>query len=371
MLKTSPKFKHNLARIIPFGVIWVVIGWLTLFTEYAMVAVMDEQEAPASAISLSAEVITFASISVFLIGCLVGALEVTYINKFFIRSSFPKKMLSKLGIYTVLLLILVFVTYMIAASIDLNTSVFSTEVFEKYTTFFFSITNVSTSIQIAFSLGVSLLYYEISDNLGHNVMVNFFIGKYHQPVVENRVFMFTDMKDSTAIAEKLGHITYFEFLRSYYDELSDAIINNYGEVYQYIGDEVVISWKTNGKNAFANGVQCYVDMKKVLASKKEFYMTEYGVCPDFKAGVHYGEVTTGEIGALKKEIFFTGDVLNTTARIQSLCKEYGVDFLSSGRFVKKLPKEFMYKVKALGKTKVKGKEETLALYTIVDATAQG
>lgn len=364
LLAISPKFKRNLAQIIPFGIIWVLIGWLTLWTEYAVVSQMDEVKWPESAISWSTEIIVFVSISVFLIGCFVGLLEITFINRLFIKSSFPKKILSKLFIYTILLGILVFITYMIAASIDLDQPIYSEDVFDKYLIFLFSITNVSTAIQISFSLALSLLYAEISDNLGYNVLLNFFTGKYHKPVIENRIFMFTDMKNSTAIAEKLGNVEYFDLLRSYYDDLSDAIVNNYGEVYQYIGAEIVISWNSKKEQVVERSLQCYFDMKSDLAKRRDYYLKTYGLFPDFKAGIHIGEVTTGEIGALKKEIFFTGDVLNTTARIQGLCKNYGVDILTSEDLIQNLIQTETYLAENLGEAALKGKENKLNLYTI-------
>ena len=77
-------------------------------------------------------------------------------------------------------------------------------------------------------------------------------------------------------------------------------------------------------------------MKESLLKRKSSYGDNFGGYPDFKAGLHCGEVTTGEIGALKKEIIFTGDVLNTTARIQGLCNTLGVDFLISGALLKNL-----------------------------------
>ncbi len=51
--------------------------------------------------------------------------------------------------------------------------------------------------------------------------------------------------------------------------------------------------------------------------------------PEFKAGFHIGKVITAEIGVIKKDIIFTGDVLNTTARIQGLSNTYEVDMITS------------------------------------------
>lgn len=219
-------------------------------------------------------------------------------------------------------------------------------------------------VQLSFHLLVSLLYAEISENLGQNVLLNFFTGKYHKPVAETRIFMFADMKSSTTIAEQLGHIKYFELLKAYYFDLSNAIVKNHGEVYQYIGDEIVISWKLKAGFDKNHCVRCFFDMKSDLLKKKNNYLKKYGVFPDFKAALHFGEVTTGEIGALKKEIFFTGDVLNTTARIQGLCNEYSVDLLVSKALIDRLDLNDDYVVQDLGKPQLKGKIDALDLVTI-------
>jgi adenylate cyclase len=58
--------------------------------------------------------------------------------------------------------------------------------------------------------------------------------------------------------------------------------------------------------------------------------------PEFKAGFRYGKVTTRKIGVLKKGIFFTRDILNTTARIQAGCNEFGTDILTSEKLISQL-----------------------------------
>ena len=117
--------------------------------------------------------------------------------------------------------------------------------------------------------------------------------------------MFLDMRSSTALAEQLGHVRYFKLLREYYNDLSDAIVDHYGEVYQYVGDEVVISWPSSLGLKSKNCIRCFYAMKERLRNRAAHYMKKYGVTPTFKAGLHCGKVTVGEIGALKKDIFFT------------------------------------------------------------------
>ncbi len=361
-MKLTAITKRNIARIIPFGIIWLVFSILFLWIE--AVAIGNQDNKLDTAIRLETDIVIFALILVTIIGLLVGLVEVMFLNRLFEKKSFFVKIISKFLIYAIFFFLIILVNFQIAASMELNTSLFDKRVWDKYVVFFFSPTNASAMVQLSFQLLASLLYTEISENLGQNVLLNFFTGKYHKPVAETRIFMFADMKDSTSIAERLGHIQYFEFLKSYYFDLSNAILRNRGEVYQYIGDEIVISWKLKNGLERNHCLNCFFDMKADLLNRKNAYLEKYGVFPDFKAGLHFGEVTTGEIGALKKEIFFTGDVLNTTARIQGLCNEYGVDLLISKNLIDQLDVEDKYSAQFLGKPLLKGKIDALDLVTV-------
>jgi len=361
-MKLSAKNKYYLKRILPFGIIWLIIAWAFLWTEYAILG--DIENTPVSAIRITPIIVVFASISVFFIGCFIGIIEVLYINRLFAKKSFPKKLLGKFVLYSILMFLLMFIFYMLAASIEMKVSVFSKAVWNQYMVFFFSMTHISTAIQLLFSLVFSLVYAEISENIGQNILYNFFTGRYHKPVDESRIFMFVDMKDSTTIAEKLGHKTYFKLLRDYYQSFSDAILKNYGEVYQYVGDEIVITWKLNKGLTKNHCVECFFDMKTALSKHRKTFQKKYNTIPDFKAALHFGQVTTGEIGALKKDIFFTGDVLNTTARIQGLCNKYEVDLLVSKNLIDQLDLEDKYSVQILGKPQLKGKIDALDLVTV-------
>jgi len=341
-----------------------------MWTEYAVMT--DQTKTLESAIPITPTIFLFAVVSIFLVGCLVGVIEVFYVYRLFVNQSFPKKIIGKFILYTVVLSILVLILYMLAASIVSNEPVFSKSIWEQYVAFFFSITHISTAIQLLFSLLVSLFYAEISENLGQNILRNFFTGRYHKPVVEKRIFMFVDMKDSTAIAEKLGHEIYFSLLKDYYRSFSNAIIKNRGEVYQYVGDEIVITWPLKKGLEKLQCIQCFFDMKNALEGKQQKFNKRYQIVPNFKAALHFGAVTTGEIGALKKDIFFTGDVLNTTARIISLSSQLGHDFLISETLLKEFDKTIKqqqdlserFKVTNLGIQSFKGKTNELQVFSI-------
>ena len=89
------------------------------------------------------------------------------------------------------------------------------------------------------------------------------------------------------------------------------------------------------------------------------------IVPKFKAGLHYGVVMVGEIGIVKRDIVYSGDVLNTAARIQSKCNELGKDIIISKYLIEKLePLPNPFKSIALGEMELRGKEKSVMLYTV-------
>jgi adenylate cyclase len=257
------------------------------------------------------------------------------------------------------------ITSIISNSIEQQTSVFNKQVWNNVRAFLSNYAFLSVGVYMAAIIVVSQFYAEIGESIGQGVLANFFTGKYHVPAEEERIYMFLDMKSSTTIAESLGHVKYFEMLREYYSDLSDPVIKYSGEIYQYVGDEIIVSWKLKSGLQNNNCVECFFAMKAAIQKQTEKYNNKFRLLPEFKAGFHFGKVTTGEIGVIKKEIIFTGDVLNTTARIQGLCNMYKVDILVSADLIKMLNLDAQFQIKSLGENELRGRDEKIELFTIL------
>lgn len=211
---------------------------------------------------------------------------------------------------------------------------------------------------------LTILFLFIRDKFGPITFVNFLKGKYLRPKREERVFMFMDLKSSTAIAERLGEERYFNFLNDTFSIATPGILVTQGEIYQYVGDEIVISWLIkNGVNR-ANCIRCYYEMIELLEDESAYFDETYGTQPLFKAGLHFGHVITGEMGIVKREIVYSGDVLNTASRIQSLCNEMNTDILISNNLMKQIDLQFLDKeFKSVGNITLKGKQQKIELVT--------
>jgi adenylate cyclase len=359
-----PKTKRNIARIIPFGVIWLIFSLVYSQLEKGLLGELNYYPATGNPYNFSRNIFV-TPISALITGLLIGTIEIQYFNKLFIQKSFGKKIIFKSIIYLGIIISFLLVLTAIANSIELQTAIFNKQVWDNVWAFFSNYAFLSVGVYMAAIIIISQFYAEVSENIGHVVLANFFTGKYHNPKEEERIYMFLDMKSSTTIAEKLGHVKYFEMLREYYSDLSNPIEKYSGEIYQYVGDEIIVSWKLKNGQQDNNCIECFFAMKAAIRKQTKKYDVKFGLLPEFKAGFHFGKVTTGEIGVIKKDIIFTGDVLNTTARIQGLCNTYKVDILISGTLIKMLNLHSQFQIKTMGENELRGRNEKIELFTIL------
>jgi len=179
--------------------------------------------------------------------------------------------------------------------------------------------------------------------------------------------MFLDLKSSTAIAEKLGHRQFFEFLRDVYQDITAPVAEYGGEIYQYVGDEVVLAWTPERGSSNANAVRCFFAIEEALDARRQDYLGTFDVAPTFKAGIHVGAATVGEIGVLKKDIVYSGDVLNATARIQGECNRYRVSLLASEDLLAMVAASDAFHAVSIGELTLRGRSKPLSLSVVLPA----
>ena len=131
------------------------------------------------------------------------------------------------------------------------------------------------------------------------------------------------------MAERLGDLIYSQVVAKIFYDISEAILAWKGQVYQYVGDGVIVSWPLAQGVKDATCVRCFFDMIALLEAKSERYRTRYGTAPSLRGGLHGGSVVTTWVGEAKKELAFHGDTLNTTARIQDVASRLDRTLLAS------------------------------------------
>ena len=299
----------------------------------------------------------------FIAGVLAGILLVTVNSRLFRRRSFRFAMGTTLISYVLIFLLVSFVGIFVNSFITEGKEI-SYDTMKIALGFVFDTTSISYFMLWGFITLATLFLLQVNDKFGPGMLLKFLAGNYHHPKKEERIFMFMDMRSSTSIAEKIGNEQYFHLLNDLFSDITNTILNNEGEIYQYVGDEIVISWSMKKGIRNANCLRCFTQIQEKLAVLRPMYEQKYKVMPEFKAGLHYGLVMAGEIGVIKKDIIYSGDVLNTTARIQEKCNQYKVDILISKETFDLLPNTHGYELIPLGSIELRGKEQKIDLNTV-------
>lgn len=222
---------------------------------------------------------------------------------------------------------------------------------------------VIIAVHLIVATGMSRVLIEIDHKLGPGNLWKMLSGRFFKPREEERIFMFIDLKSSTSFAEKIGHLEYSRFLQNCYQDFS--IVDRYrADIYQYVGDEVVVSWNPKKGTKNDNFLKAFFAFTDLLKKKTDYYQKEYGITPFFKAGANIGPVIITEVGDIKREITYHGDTLNTAARIQEKCNELNAQLLISEPLYKLIKNKEAYRIDDVGTIHLKGKGKDVRLYRV-------
>jgi adenylate cyclase len=290
-------------------------------------------------------------------------------NKFIARSplykkSFGKIILIKSGIYILSIIVITGLIYGVYIIFDIIPFGFN----EFIESGFLRSPLVFVTFLYFGSLIVLTNFFILTNRkFGPGNLFLIFLGKYHQPKVEDRIFMFIDLKASTTYAEQLGHIRYSKLIQSCFHDLNYVVKKYKADIYQYVGDEAVLTWTTKNGLKDLNCIHIFFAFQDKIKTHASFYKKRYGIVPEFKAGLNAGQVTVAEVGDIKREIAYHGDVVNTGARIQHLCNDYMVHLLATEDFIMRVKNMVGYQSTLMGTVSLRGKQKEVAVYAISEA----
>ncbi|MCA0359649.1 MAG: adenylate/guanylate cyclase domain-containing protein [Armatimonadetes bacterium] len=223
----------------------------------------------------------------------------------------------------------------------------------------FLIASVFVAVTISF-------VQQILRKLGKGILWNWMTGRYHDPVPEERIILFLDLRDSTSHAERLAPLEFARMLQRFIADVATSIEAHGGIVSHYIGDEVVATWipERGLKNA-----SCLLAIEQAharLTAHSPTYERDFGVSPSFKAALHLGQVISTEVGNQKSEIVQLGDAMNTTARLQAVASDHDGQLVVSEALSRRLPREASGNLIHQGDVSLKGKSapESVLVYRL-------
>jgi len=185
------------------------------------------------------------------------------------------------------------------------------------------------------------------------------------------VIWFSDLRNSTALAETLSRNDYLAALNQYFDCVAGTVIEHGGEVLKFIGDAVLAIFPIDDENG-ASSAACRQALRAVRDAQDRLNAVnrerEMGAQLPlaFGTGLHRGNITYGNIGTSRRLDFTViGPAVNEASRIENLCKSLGEPVLASAAFAECVPGE----LRSLGRHILRGVSTAEELFAVLPADA--
>jgi len=219
-------------------------------------------------------------------------------------------------------------------------------------------------LPVMFAIAIAaIMTLRIIGYLGARNLLYLMIGKYHRPVLERRIFLFLDIKGSTALVERLGPINTRALIGKFFFDISGPITDHGGEIYRFTGDGVVAIW--DWKQGIVNNriVRAIDAIGDAVNREVDYYRSNFGHSPEYRIGVHGGPIVTSEEGDTKRAIGFYGDTIHIAARLEQKAKELDVGCVLSGN-VAEHQVGFGDRLCLIGDEPVRGISEPIKIYEL-------
>ena len=348
-------------KILWIAGIWVFFSISQSIYDYMVLLAADAE--PSSAEFWTTLLIN--ALATTLAGLIGGSILVSYLQRWVRNNPYGQAILFILLIFTLIICCATILAFITRATISGEEDLGQKGLLHDISNHVRSLRFLKDYFLWLFIVLGTIAGFLINDKYGPGNLRSFFMGRYFRPQREEHIFMFLDLRSSTYIAQVLGEQLYFNFIKDVIRDATPVILKHKGRIYQYVGDEITVSWWMNQGLNKLNCIRCPMEVRRVFNHRSSYYTATYGVVPDFKAGLHCGPVMVGEIGVVKRDIAFSGEVVGTAARIQNRCNHLEVNLLISHDLKELLPWQGSKLVpEHKGDLLIKGKMVNLPLYTV-------
>jgi adenylate cyclase len=295
--KMSQSMQIKLRQLSVITGAWLIVGFMIALYDH-LVLYTHNSLGPSSDYSFLFSLALNSGSA--LVGALLGgSLLVFYVNVRYTDKSYGYTILAVIISFAVIILIIVLLLGVVSVPIRTGRPLSDPVSVEAFRNFLLDSSRAKNIMIWFMVVALTQLLLQVNSKFGQGAFGNIIRGKYNTPREENRIFMFLDLNSSTTMAERLGDEKYHALLKDFFADITGPILENQGEIYQYVGDEVIIAWKQENGIRNSQCVQCFFDIKLHIQRKKDKYLHRYGLIPSFKAGIHCGKVMAGEIGIIK------------------------------------------------------------------------
>jgi adenylate cyclase len=236
---------------------------------------------------------------------------------------------------------------------------------------------VVVMLGLGLGYGVALVDTFVREQRERRRLSQFFSPEVLREVVRHRhdslgssrrlvTVLFADIRDFTALAEKLPPEDVAEMLREYLSEMTEVIFKHGGTVDKYIGDCVMALYNVpfEDPDHVMNALRTALELQERTLQVAARWEARLGTSIRSGIGINTGEAVVGTLGSRQRlEYTAIGDAINLGSRLEALTKQYGVAIIISEFTQQRLQGDVL--TRELGQVTVRGRTQPVKVYGVL------
>lgn len=183
--------------------------------------------------------------------------------------------------------------------------------------------------------------------------------------------LIADIRNFTALSEKLGPDALVRFLNIFFEHAIEAVFKHGGTLDKFLGDGLLAIFNAplDDPDHRANAVKAALEILRRIGDLQREMKEEHDI--DFRVGIgiHSGTAVVGNVGSTERmEYTAIGETVNVASRIESLNKEYGTDILASETVAVGNGGEFTFQ--EVAEARLRGVGRLVKVFTVAASPAE-
>lgn len=176
------------------------------------------------------------------------------------------------------------------------------------------------------------------------------------------ICLFTDAAQYTQLSEQMSPDELSQLMNRYYETIFATIQHHHGIISDVVGDAMMALWPSAAASSELRHAACCAAID-LLDAVEHFNQQHPSHQLPTRIGIHCGEIMLGNVGAVGRlEYRATGDVVNTTSRIEGMNKLFGTRLLVSDNL---LCDQNTFLTRTIGTFILAGKSRPITLHELL------
>lgn len=175
--------------------------------------------------------------------------------------------------------------------------------------------------------------------------------------------MFCDIRSFTTMSESMTPEENFNFINGYLQRISPILRSHGGFVDKYIGDSIMAIFPGQAVDAVRAALAMLLELENYNNERSSRGEQSISIA----IGIHTGKLMLGTVGEKNRmDGTVISDTVNVAARLEGMAKKLDASIIISDNTYRYLQDTKSFNIRHMGRVKVKGKYQSIAIYEILD-----